>query len=304
MTHMHFKKDRQSQIFKTIVFFDLFSFPLSLLELKRFSASASSIGLLKEALDTELDLGGLEMKNGFYFLPGRSDIVRLRQERYNFSLRKIKIAKFFAKIFFLLPSVLAVCLVNSIGSNNLRDEGDIDFLIITKAKRVWLSRFFCTGIAKVLNKRPTKKNKRDKICLSFYLAENKLSFSDLKNKEGDPYFNFWEKNIILLQDRGSVFTKLVRINNLEDVYFLDYSKEKAEKKKDLNSKTNKLLNSIFDKIESFSKAIQIKIMPKELIIANNLRTAEQGVVFSDDIIKLYLSDKRLEIKEKYEKNIK
>ena len=176
--------------------------------------------------------------------------------------------------------------------------------IITKAKRVWLSRFFCTGIAKVLNKRPTKKNKRDKICLSFYLAENKLSFSDLKNKEGDPYFNFWEKNIILLQDRGSVFTKLVRINNLENAYFLDYSKEKAEKKKDLNSKTNKLLNSIFDKIESFSKAIQIKIMPKDLIIANNLRTAEQGVVFSDDIIKLYLSDKRLEIKEKYEKNIK
>lgn len=290
-------KNNIEKIIETVVFFDLFKFPLTALEIKKYSAVDLNLVQLDEILQEELRKNRLETKNGFYFLVNRAEIVDTRKERYNYSLRKIKIAKLFANIFFLTPGVSSVCLVNSIGANNLRDGGDIDFLIITKSKRIWLSRFFCTGIAKLLNKRPNKKSKRDKICLSFYLSEDNLFLGGLKLAKNDPYFNFWEKSILVLNDRRNAFARFVSVNNLENYY--NFRNQDLKKKKKIT-----FIKNLTDRLEMLSKKLQIKIMPKELLLANESGLSSQGVVFSDTIIKLYLSDKRLEIKEKYERKIK
>lgn len=306
MTEIDLEKTRREKIFEVIIFFDLFNFPLSILELKKFSSLNLDLRSLALILEEEIRTKHLEMKNGFYFLSGREELINIRRERYNYSLRKIKIARFFSKIFFLMPSVSSVCLVNSIGSNNLRDGSDIDFLIITKSKRIWLARLFCTGIAKVLNKRPTKKNKRDKICLSFYLSEERLCLEDLKIEGGDPYFYFWERSLVLLQDRRNVFSKLVKLNNLESFYFIkkpEIADDNYCKNKELKRKNFFYFFEAFDYLEKLSKIVQVRIMPKELLMANSLKAESQGVVIANNIIKLYLSDKRLEIKEKYERKI-
>lgn len=288
---------KREEIIKVIIFFDLFSFPLTILELKKFVPIDIDISSLNLILEEEVRIRRLEMNNGFYFLAGRREIVKVRRDRYNYSLRKIKIASYFAKIFFLIPAVSSVCLVNSIGSNNLRDGSDIDFLIITKSKRIWLARLFCTGIAKVLNRRPTKENKRDKICLSFYLSEERLSLKDLKIESGDPYFHFWERSLVLLKDRRNTFYKFIKSNSLESFYDLSSGQE-------LKRKKSIYFSEVFDYLEKSSKILQIKIMPKELLGASTQSSGAQGVVIANDIIKLYLSDKRFEIKEKYERKIK
>ena len=101
-------------------------------------------------------------KNGLYFLPGREEIITTRQKRYNYSNRKLKIARRFAaalRIFSERPCDLSG---QHHWRDNLRDESDIDFFIITKPGRLWLSRLYCAGLTKLLGHRPTATEKRIK----------------------------------------------------------------------------------------------------------------------------------------------
>ncbi len=283
-------KTEEKELLKMIVFFDLFNFPLTLLELKKYYRNHITLNALLIFLDNLLKIGEIQEKNGFYFLKERENIINVRRERYNYSLRKIKIARKFAKVFSYFPFVLVIYLVNSIGKYNLRNSSDIDFFIITKNKRIWLSRFFCAGLAKILHKRPNKKTKKDKICLSFYLSENNLDLSKLKLSEADPYFDYWEKNLFLLLSKDEqVNNNFLIKNNL------------TKNHNDTNKKEDRK-NLILDFLESLSKKFQLKIMPQELLLAND--SDSKGVIIKDDIIKLYLKDARLEIKKKYEQKIR
>jgi len=290
----------EEEILKIIIFYDIFSFPLTIFEIKKLLPASKTLSELEPTLNSGFINTRLEKKNGFYFLKGREEIIHSRNRRHNYSLRKIKTAKFFAKIFAKLPFVLAVYLVNSIGIYNLRDESDIDFFIITKNKRIWLSRFFCAGLMKILNKRPNKKTKKDKICLSFYLSENNLNLKDLKIKEADPYFDFWEKNLLLLKDKKGLNQKFLKINNLESYY--NFSCDKEHNKIPEQEKVAKGW-SLLDYLEKLVYSLQLKIMPSALLETTKTRDSSVGVVLSNDIIKLYLKDRRLEIKKKYEENL-
>ncbi|MBN2853991.1 hypothetical protein JXK06_00435 [Patescibacteria group bacterium] len=293
------KSEIEKEILKIIVFYDIFSFPLTIFEIKKLLTAFKNLGDLEDVLE-ELIKTKLQRENGFYFLRGREETVNSRNRRYNYSLRKIKIAQFFAKIFSKLPFVSALYLVNSIGIYNLRDEGDIDFFIITKAKRIWLSRFFCAGLMKILNKRPNSKTKKDKICLSFYLSEDNLNLKDLKIKEADPYFDFWEKNLLLLKDKKSLNQKFLRINNLEAYY--NFSRDK-DRHKILEQEKVAQGWRLMDYLEELAHSLQLKIMPRALLEAAETKDSSVGVVLSNNIIKLYLKDRRLEIKKKYEENL-
>lgn len=292
------KIKKQEEILKIVAFYDIFNFPLTIFEIKKASPSISTLSELITILEQELLNTKLEEKNGFYFLRGRAEIINSRNRRYNYSVRKIKIAKFFAKIFARLPFVLTVYLVNSIGAYNLRAESDIDFFIITKSKRIWLSRFFCAGLMKILNKRPNRKTKKDKICLSFYLSEDNLKLEGLKIKSGDPYFDFWERNLLLLKDKKNIHQKFLQINNLEAYYNLNCTQNFIA----LKSKVSPIMNLI-NYLENISYKLQIKIMPALLRQAAEIKDGSSGVILSDNIIKLYLKDRRLEIKKKYEEKL-
>lgn len=288
------------ELFKIIAFFDLFNFPLSLMEIKINSGFEGEITYLVKVLERLVTSNKIATKSGFYFLVARENILEIRRERYNYSLRKIKIARQFARIFALFPSVLTIYLVNSIGPYNLRDNSDIDFFIITKKNRIWLSRLFCAGLAKILHKRPNQKTKRDKICLSFYLSEDNLDLSKLKLEASDPYFDYWERNLYLLFDKkGGAHERLIKENNLEDFYDKIAARELGKKKE-----SRSFLSILVDHLEKMSQKFQLKIMPEKLLLAANLPGEDRGVIISDDIIKLYLRDRRLDIKKKYEQKIR
>lgn len=286
------KKFNSQRLLEIIVFYDLFDFPLTLMEIRKEMPNLL-LSEIKNLLNEMIMLNKIQQKDGFYFLKQRQEIIEIRLARYNYSLRKIKIAKRFANIFSLLPSVLAVYVVNSIGSYNLRNGSDIDFLIITKKNRIWLSRFFCAGISKLLNQRPNKKTKKDKLCLSFYLSEDKLDLSSLKMPGGDPYFDFWERNMLLLKDKAGIHWKFLKLNRLTDFYSQSSTDDYLNLEKD---KECVFLNFL----EKLSYKLQFKIMPESLKTA---ALESQGVIIGPEIIKLYLRDRRLYIKEKYDAKI-
>jgi len=270
---------------KVIVFFDLFDFPLTPYEIFNYLEQRFLLIDIIFVLDSLADI--FENKNGFYFLSGREKIVELRQVRYNYAVRKLKIAQSFAKIFSLFPYIKVVALVNVMGAHNMRDEGDIDFFIISSPGRLWLSRLFCAGLAKILNKRPTEKIKRDKLCLSFYLSEDNLNLDNLKIKPSDPYLDYWPKTIVLLYNKDRTYENFLAVNQSKGLINKEFSDDRL-----VYNKGNRFLNFL----ELGAKKLQLKVMSPAL---KQVLITSQGKFINDKILKLHWRDLNAEILEKF-----
>jgi len=281
-TDWKLNNDLREAIIKTIVFFDLFEYPLTVYEIWNNLGRRVKLLEIKDILDQETAAPPtICQKNGFYFLFSREEIIITRQKRHNYSVRKIKIARRFTRLFSLCPFVKVIALANSIGQFNLRDGSDIDFFIITAPRRIWLSRLYCTGLAKILNSRPAINNKKDKICLSFYVSEDHLNLADLRLVGFDPYFDYWRPNLVLLYNKAKVYQRFLAANEPAS---LPIKRRKPDR------------NFFLDILEVGAKKLQLKIMPVALKIAIN---NSDGVVISDEVLKLYQVDRRREYAQKY-----
>lgn len=276
------KSGLEKAILETIAFFDLFDFPPTVPEIAANLGNKFSLIEVSAALD---NLSKIQSARGQFFLPGRAEIINIRQARYNYYRRKLKIARHFARLFSICPAVKAICLANVIGPHNLRDESDIDFFIIAAPGKIWQARLYCAGLAALLNKRPKKDNKRDKICLSFYLSASHLNVSHLKLQPFDPYFDYWLRNLVLLYNKDRAYDDFLTANGLP----ASHSGEKILAPNNQDKKERGL-------IEKLARFFQLAIMNPAL---KEAAQQAKGVVISDQILKLYLKDNRQEYLKKY-----
>jgi len=284
-------------IFKTIAFFDIFDYPLTVFEIKKYLNIKISILEILNVINNNKKIKSL---NGFYFLDNRKKIVKNRLDRYNYSNQKLKIAKQIVKIYQFLPWIKMIAIGNSIGSNNLKNKSDIDFFIITQKNKIWITRFFCAGIAKFLKIRPIEQNKKDKICLSFYVGENNLDLQQFMIKKSwkiDKYFTYWFANLVPIYDVNNFYKKLIK-NNLWIFNCFPNWKPIMSNIKYNNKKIilfySSIINILFGKLNNISKKIQLKIMPKILNNKNN-----KNIIINNNTLKLHINDKRLEVIEKH-----
>lgn len=277
---------------KVLAFFDLFGYPLSAFEIWRYSRKIAPLQEIMLVLENEKS--SISNKNGLFFLAGRENIVETRAHRYNYSNRKLKSARRFINLFIPLSFIKVIALANSMGAYNLRDGSDIDIFVICAPQRLWLTRFIMASAAKLLNRRPTAKNKRDKICLSFYISTEHLNLDGLMLKNGDPYFYYWLRTLILLYNKDEAYEKFLEANNVIREGSIKLSFDKC-------LETKKTESIILNYFESISKKIQLLIMSPALKQAMNNST---GVVISDQVLKLYLRDNRQEYAEKYGNKIR
>jgi hypothetical protein len=69
----------QMALVKTTIFFDLFLHPLTAYELWRYLDTEANFEEVEIEAHALLEKNVLEMKNGFYFLPGKESLVTTRQ---------------------------------------------------------------------------------------------------------------------------------------------------------------------------------------------------------------------------------
>ncbi len=170
-------------ILKTLVFFDAQDLPLTLFELRTylqpFEVSAKDISLLEilDTLSTELvsQIGSAE---GFYFLRGRQQLVKFRQERYPISLRRYRKAKKYLSFLKFFPYIRAVALSGSLALLNSGEKSDIDLLVLTKKNRIWLVRMLMSFYFQVLGQRRYGLKISNRFCLNHYLREGLLITQD------------------------------------------------------------------------------------------------------------------------------
>ncbi|NCN25099.1 hypothetical protein GW935_00360 [Candidatus Falkowbacteria bacterium] len=279
---------------KTLIWFDMFDYPLTLLEVANYLPITAKIE------DVQTVLMDYPQTYGFYHLPGREKILVERQRRSNWADRKFKKARRLARIFGVLPWLRLVAVTNLIGQSNLKDGGDIDLFIITSPKRIWLTRLIMAGTLKVFNLRPSAKKHRDTYCLSFFVAEDRLNLSDLR-LPNDTLFTHWVSGSVVLWQRPGVYDKLLAANIWIRSQMPNWQPVEPTRRRPFIARQTKQVGSWLDTFENNTRIWQVKHFPKKLAELNNL---DNRVVTKFDIIKLHSNDNRAEVQELFINRLK
>jgi hypothetical protein len=298
----------QLALIKIVVFFDMFSYPLTAYELWRYLGVGAEFKEVFAEAQGLIALGFLAGEQGFYFLPGQNQLVATRKQRYHYTNRKLKIARRAVRLFRLLPTVEFAALSNLIGRHNLRDGSDIDIFIIAKENRIWITRLFCAGLMKLLRQRPTPSRKRDKICLSFYIDNAHLDLSSLADGPEDYYFHFWLAGLYPLYDAGAYHHQLMMANSWLKKYlpngdFVVNNNSYRESPRYWLTRrlVLKFWNHICNFLETLARSFQLLIMPMALKEKINL---DSRVIIREGVLKLYLVDRRQEFMRRYQERLR
>jgi len=155
---------------KTLVYSDIFDYPLKLDEIKKYLIGAKR----KEIF---IDRRQVEEKDGFYFLKGREKIVEVRKKREKWSRQKLVIAQRTAEKLKIISSIKMVGITGALAMDNCQEDDDIDLLIITANNRLWLTRLLIILLSPLLGikrRKPKEKTVKNKICFNLFLEENHL----------------------------------------------------------------------------------------------------------------------------------
>jgi hypothetical protein len=303
-------------ILNTIIYFDLFDYPLTLSEICKFLSTGGMEGgsytLLEidECLTTSKKLKKfITTKRGFYFLKGRGEIIDIRLERYALANPKFKIALRAINCLKYLPFVKFIAVCNNLAYSNAKAESDIDLFIITAKNRIWLVRFYSIFLMALLGLRPPKTKVKDKICLSFFVTEEALDLTQIKVGAEDIYLVFWLATLWPAYDRDNFYQKLIAANAWLLKYLpnwqpvepnLRYKAEDNYYNATLYNLKEFVLKSFMGNWwENLLKQIQLKFMSqkkKDLAVLGDKR-----VIISDSILKFHENDRRMEYQEKFEK---
>ena len=202
-------------ILSALAFYDLFDYPLTLLELSRFmqddsgklSDSKFSLSDIVEVLKFRDSLKRkVSCRRGFYMLAGREELAAKRLRRHNQALKRwrkmIRVVRLLRSVPFL--KMVAAC--NMFPIDTPSPESDIDLVIVTKHGRIWLVRLIVTVLVALTGQWRHQKRIAGKLCLSFFLSDQHLNLQQLYQEKKvwykkDPYLANWVVLVAPVFDR-------------------------------------------------------------------------------------------------------
>lgn len=155
-----------------------------------------------ETIEQMLDAGELRLKDGRIGISEHlDDLVIMIRDRAIWQSRKLKRARRVARWLARLGGVRFVALANTTSWGYARDFGDLDFFVIVRAGTIWTTRLFGAGLFKVLGTLAGAHDRRDAVCLSYFIADDSLDLSS-HMLESDPYFRQWFLALLPIVDDG------------------------------------------------------------------------------------------------------
>lgn len=164
----------QADLLRTLLYFDVFSYPLTAGELYANTPVAFTGEDFTKSLKGLLTAGMLREQNGYYLLPhmpasalerrlkGNAGATDMMPQAYAYSL---KIARF--------PFVEGICLSGGLSKNYYDKDSDIDYLIMTRPNRLWICRSLLIVRYKLL---PASRKKF--WCINYFIGANDLVLPD------------------------------------------------------------------------------------------------------------------------------
>lgn len=117
--------------------------------------------------------------------------------------RKYRAARNAARWLARFGSVRFVALCNTAALGHARDDGDVDFFVVTRRNVVSATRVLSALLFEILGRRPAPGRGRDAVCLSYFVTEDGLDLSPHMLEPDDPYFRHWFLSFVPLYDDGA-----------------------------------------------------------------------------------------------------
>jgi hypothetical protein len=166
--------DIQKEILKTLLYFDVFSYPLTSHEIYENTAVLTTHETIEHELRTLLSIGIIKQSSVFY---STSESIVTNTERRlegNKQAEKMLVkANEISKKIFNFPFVSGVCISGGLSKNYFDANSDFDFFIITKPNRLWICRTLYILLFKLFSK-----EKQKLYCLNYFISEADLKIND------------------------------------------------------------------------------------------------------------------------------
>ncbi len=298
----------EKSILFTLAYFDVFEYPLTYFEIWRYLfCFQSELDEVIRKLDELITRGEIEMKNGFYFLPGKSDLLEKRNEKYEISEKFWRKAIFATKIISYIPFIKMVGIVNSLAFFNCKEDSDIDLFIITEKNKIWTVRFLSTTIMHILGLRRHGKKVAKRICLSFYISEEKMDLSYIAKDELGFFVAFWIAQMAPILNKGKIWEEFRNSNKWIYNYLPNCGQHITNYHTNFRPSWLSKIKSEFASfilkpkiIEGILKGVQIKRIKKSQEKLGN----PSSVIYSDEILKFHPVDLRIKYKEELKLRLK
>lgn len=157
----------QTAVRKTLVYSDLFDFPLTAPELSTFlfDIGASEEELVRVARQSP-DVVEID---GYFCLAGRQHLVAERFRRRPDNERLWRKARRYSCLVAALPFIRLVAITGSLAPGNARAGDDIDLLLVVEPCRLWLCRLLVLLLVRAV------RVLGDELCPNFLLAASRLA---------------------------------------------------------------------------------------------------------------------------------
>lgn len=280
-------------IIQTLLYSDIFDFPLTEDEIFKFLISQKPVA--KKIIVQNLAKLSKEVaeKDGLWFLAGRKQIVQLRKKREKHAREKIEKAKRISQLLSLIPTIQLIGVSGGLSMLNVESNDDIDLFIITKAQKLWTTRFLALSLLKTMRLLRTKNDTKveNKACLNMFIDEQALTFPQERQ---DIYTAHEIVQVIPLFERNNIYQRFIVANrwikehmyNAIDIRILRY-KPACRRGRD----TKKILPNIFELI---TKYIQLTYMKRH----------QTNETISDHILAFHPSDYRKQVLREYNKRLR
>jgi hypothetical protein len=161
------------EVLKPILYADIFDFPLTFDEIYRFLEFKAAPEEVKTLLEQAVAQQRVIQMDGFYAMAGRPHLVNKRLERRQAAQALWPRAIYYGRWIASLPFVRMVSVTGALAVENPRDGvDDIDYLIVTRSRRLWLCRALIILLVRLGHLRGAH------LCPNYLLTENVLYFED------------------------------------------------------------------------------------------------------------------------------
>lgn len=163
----------EQHILKMLLYYDIFSFPLTAPELQEGLSDRASQTERQQALASLMSRGFIREHQGYYYMGREARKVTNRQADTTRGNRYWRWARWFSWLIGRFPYVKGVMISGSLSKGIMKKGGDIDYFIVTSPGRLWICRTLL-----ILFKKVFLLNSRKFFCLNHFIDADHLEIQD------------------------------------------------------------------------------------------------------------------------------
>lgn len=202
--------DNNNNILATLLYSDLFDYPLTKEELWYYLHIDHAIE--KKVFEKLLSAKrGFDTDGQYYFLPKRKNIVKRRESLKALNEKKIQYAKKIIDFLHFIPTIDLIGISGSVAMKSGEKDADIDLFILAHAGTMWLTRFVVVFFLRILGIARRRKSKQsgNLFCTNMFLGSFDLTFS----QQRQTFYTAHElAQLMVLFDRDNWYSMLLQEN--------------------------------------------------------------------------------------------